>query len=126
MRKQVAIVLAVAGILLIGYTAFAQDPIPADKEYTVKMAVYSLALDYIGTIGTTPANMTEYVNLMLARAIVRSPGQLHIVLAEFAQSSRPGGDVNWSAVTFGTAKTTIDVIWNDVAYQRFGPEPTQP
>lgn len=124
--KRFTVAIFIAAALLLAGFAIAQDPIPADKEYIIKMAVYSLALDKIDTIGTTPATVTEYCDLMLARAIVRAPGSAYIALAEFAQASRPNADVDWSSVTFSSAKTVIGGVWSDLAYQKYGPEPVLP
>lgn len=117
-------------ILLAASVAGAADPapIPVDKVYLIEIAVYSLALDKIAAIGQTPDNLTEYVDLMMARDIIASPGQKPVILAQYAQASKEGAGqtVNWSTVTLAQVKTTIGLIWTSVAMQRFGPAPAQP
>jgi hypothetical protein len=121
MIKRVLCPLAL--VLLVATVATAQDSIPDEKQYTVELAVYSLALDYADD---TPTTEVELARVLMARDILASPGVKWSKLAEYAHAYKEGQgqSVDWSSVTFANAKTVIGSIWDIVAVSKFGTAPT--
>ena len=92
-------------------------PIPQDKYYLITQACYSLALD----IRNEPADVANHdQRVRLANQILRSPSNWPVRLAEIAEASAWGTDIDWATVSNAAVKTQISAIWNHVALAEYG------
>jgi len=117
--------LIIAGIILaIIITAIpAQAEIPADKQYIIKMAAYSLAMD-IRNEDSAYAN--HYERVMLANRVLNSPGTMSNKIAEIAEAAQWGSVVDWPNISNNDIKNAMSAVWDHVALATYGSEIVRP
>ena len=101
----------------------AQAEIPADKQYIIKMAAYSLAMD-IRNEATSVDN--HYERLMLANQVLNSPGAFPNKIAEVAEAAQWGSAIDWASITDAQIKNALSGVWNHLAIAQFGEAPVRP
>jgi len=101
----------------------AQAEIPADKQYIIKMAAYSIAIDIRNE---DPATANHYERIMLANRVISSPGSAANKIAEIAEAANYGTAIIWDTVTDANIKNAMSGVWNHVALATYGPDPVRP
>ncbi len=105
------------------FTVVAYAEIPANKEYIVRQACFSLALDIRNEdSGTT----NHYERIMMANDVLTSPGGLPLRLGEIAEAGQWGTPIDWETVTDVQIKSAISGVWDHVAIAEYGDPPVAP
>jgi len=116
-------ILASLAIIFILSAIPAQAEIPADKQYIIKMAAYSLAMDIRNE---SEATADHYERLMLANQVLNSPGAFPSKIAEVAEAAQWGSAINWGSITDEQIKNAMSGVWNHLAIAQFGEAPVRP
>ena len=121
--KKFLLVSFIFAIIFILSAIPAQAEIPADKQYIIKMAAYSLAMD-IRNEATSVDN--HYERLMLANQVLTSPGAFPNKIAEVAEAAQWGSAIDWTSITDAQIKNAMSGVWNHLAIAQFGEAPVRP
>jgi len=117
------LILALSIVVLLIAVVPAQAEIPADKQYIIKMAAYSLAMDIRNE---SPSAENHYERVMLANRVISSPGAVSNKIAEIAEAAQWGSPVAWESITDNQIKTAMSAVWNHVALASYGEAPVRP
>ena len=108
--------------VIVFAASIAWAEIPEDKEYVIKMAAYSIALD---VRNESPTTANHYERVMLANRVITSPGQMPHKIAEISEAAQWGSSINWDAITDAQIKTAMIGVWNHIAIAEYGPDPVR-
>ena len=101
----------------------AQAEIPADKNYTIQLAAFSIALD---VRAESVATANHYERLMLANSILSSPGAWANKIAIIAESAQYGTLLDWESITDTQIKNAMAGVWDDISIAMYGVAPVRP
>jgi len=118
--KKFLIFTFILAILVVAIPTQAQ--IPADKQYIVQQAAFSIALAVMDEADSTP---NHYERLMLARRVLSSPGSSGQVIAQIAEA-KLWIVIEWETVSPNVIRTNMEGVWDALALATYGPAPTRP